>query len=122
MTSDTATERYSSLAVHHAKIKAKTQRKPHNIQQSNTRPHQERQEPTVTSKGDQPGTITEGATQGTITKDALHGNRHVQEQITHRTRSKKAKPSQADTNPIASPTRLQTTALEAHMLAQQATA
>ena len=85
------------------------------------RPPQEQQAPTVTSKGAQLGTITKGAPQGTITKCALHERRHAQELISHRTRAKKAKPSHADTNPIASHTRSQTTSLEAHIMAQEAT-
>ena len=102
-------------------LQQKTQGTPHNIQKSNTRTHQEQKEPTVTSKGDQLGNITKGAPHGTITNGALHKQLHVQEPISHRIRSKKAKPSQADTNPIAPHTRLQMTALAAHMLAQQAT-
>ena len=94
---------------------------PHNSQRSNTLTHQERQAPTVTSKGDQLGTITKGAPQGIITKGALHERQHGQETVAHRTRVKNTKPSQTTTHSIASHTRLQTTALAAHMLAQQAT-
>ena len=104
------------------KLQRKTQGTPHNSQQSNTRPPQQQQSPTVTSKGAQPGTITKGDPQGTITKGAFHKQRHVQETIAHRTRDKKSKSSQSDTNPIVSRTCLQTTTLASHMLAQQATA
>ena len=103
-------------------LQQKTQGTPHISQQSNIRPHQERQEPTVASKGDQLGTITKGAPHGTITKGALHEWQHMQEKIAHWTRAKNSKPSQHDTNPTASHTPWQRTALSSQMMTQQAIA
>ena len=103
-------------------LQQQPQGKPHNSQQSNTLPHQERKVPTVTSKCAQLGTIPKVAPQGIITKGDLHEWQHVQEPVAHRTRAKNTKPSQTATHPIASRTISQMTALVAQILAQQATA